>query len=407
MAGVLVPVLNTVQYFTNQGAILAGGKIYTYLAGTTTPLTTYPTSALTGGTENANPIVLDSAGRLTSEAWVPTGTSTKIVIKDSTLVTLMTFDNLPGLNDTSSSSNATFWAGNATGTVNAITLTVSGITAYATGQTYSFIASGDNTSTVTLNVNSIGPVAVRKLGTTALATQDIKSGEVVTVWYDGTNFQKIAPNPVGRLLRTTMFASSGTWTRGSDVRMIFAHAVGGGGGGGGCSNVDGTAAGGGGSGGWGQVRTDSPASSYTITIGAGGAAGSNSGGTGGGGGTTSIGALLTATNGVGGTGSTAASTVVAGGAGGTNSTIVGEVSIWGGTGGGNGISTGAVATSSSGHGARGAYGGGAVGKAGVAGAGIPADANSGAGGSGAIGSSGGGQVGGAGGTGVVIIWEYS
>ena len=50
------------QFFTNTGAVLTGGKLYTYLAGTTTPAVTYTTSA--GTTARTNPVVLDSAGRV-------------------------------------------------------------------------------------------------------------------------------------------------------------------------------------------------------------------------------------------------------------------------------------------------------------------------------------------------------
>jgi hypothetical protein len=50
------------QFFSNAGAPLAAGKVYTYQCGTTTPLATYADSS---GTANANPIQLDSAGRAT------------------------------------------------------------------------------------------------------------------------------------------------------------------------------------------------------------------------------------------------------------------------------------------------------------------------------------------------------
>ena len=49
------------QFFDNNGAPLAGGLIYTYAAGTTTPQTTYTTIA--GTTAHTNPIVLDATAR--------------------------------------------------------------------------------------------------------------------------------------------------------------------------------------------------------------------------------------------------------------------------------------------------------------------------------------------------------
>jgi len=64
------------------------------------------------------------------------------------------------------------------------------MTAYAAGQVFRFIAAGANTTTsVTLNINSIGAKAITKNGTTALAIGDIPAGSVVVVTYDGTQFQ--------------------------------------------------------------------------------------------------------------------------------------------------------------------------------------------------------------------------
>ncbi len=76
------------------------------------------------------------------------------------------------------------------GTADAITLTpTTAITAYAAGQTYSWIASGANTTAVTINVSGLGAKAARKNGTTALAANDIPSGALMRATYDGTNFQ--------------------------------------------------------------------------------------------------------------------------------------------------------------------------------------------------------------------------
>lgn len=83
------------QFFDNNGVPLAGGLIYTYAAGTTTPQATYTSS--TGGTAQANPIVLNSAGRVAvGEVWVSEGVSYKFVLKDSTGTTIGTYDNLNG-----------------------------------------------------------------------------------------------------------------------------------------------------------------------------------------------------------------------------------------------------------------------------------------------------------------------
>ena len=85
------------QFFDNSGAPLTGGKLYSYAAGTTTPQATYTTSA--GSVAHTNPIILDSAGRVSSgEIWLTDGLSYKFVLKTSTDTTLATYDNIVGIN---------------------------------------------------------------------------------------------------------------------------------------------------------------------------------------------------------------------------------------------------------------------------------------------------------------------
>jgi hypothetical protein len=91
------------QFFDDNGNPLSGGKLYTYLAGTTTPAVTY--TSITGLTANANPIVLDAAGRPTQQVWLTSGVSYKFVVKTSTEVTIRTYDNLCSVNDFSTFAN--------------------------------------------------------------------------------------------------------------------------------------------------------------------------------------------------------------------------------------------------------------------------------------------------------------
>lgn len=94
----LCPWATVFQYFTDNGVILSGGKVYTYLAGTSTPQVTY--TDITGAVPNANPIILASNGRLPNVSiWQPGGVSIKIVVKDSNNNVLGTFDQLQGIND--------------------------------------------------------------------------------------------------------------------------------------------------------------------------------------------------------------------------------------------------------------------------------------------------------------------
>jgi hypothetical protein len=66
------------------------------------------------------------------------------------------------------------------------------VAAYAAGQMFYFVATGDNTGAVTLNIDALGAKAVTRDGSVALAAGDIKSGEVVVVVYDGTRFQVVS-----------------------------------------------------------------------------------------------------------------------------------------------------------------------------------------------------------------------
>lgn len=82
------PVL--LQLFDDYGDVLAGGKVYTYEAGTTTPLATY--QDLAGVVPNTNPVVLDAAGRATIR--LTDGVAYKYIVKDADDNTIQTQDNV-------------------------------------------------------------------------------------------------------------------------------------------------------------------------------------------------------------------------------------------------------------------------------------------------------------------------
>lgn len=98
MAYYLSPVANDSQTSTS-GAPLNGGFVYTYAAGTTTPQATFTDN--TGGTPQANPIVLNVYGLPASPIWLTGGQAYKFVIKDSLGNTIRTIDNVTGVNDLS------------------------------------------------------------------------------------------------------------------------------------------------------------------------------------------------------------------------------------------------------------------------------------------------------------------
>lgn len=78
------------QFVDANGDPISGGKVYTYVAGTTTPLATY--TDYTGATANANPVILDTSGR--AAIWLTQGSSYKFVIKTSADVTVYTEDGI-------------------------------------------------------------------------------------------------------------------------------------------------------------------------------------------------------------------------------------------------------------------------------------------------------------------------
>jgi hypothetical protein len=97
------------QFFDLNGAPLSGGKLYTYAAGTTTPLASY--TDFTGNIANTNPIILDSRGE--ANVWL-SGDVYKFALYDSTNVLIWTVDNI----------NGTTFATNFTGTGSQVAFSV-------------------------------------------------------------------------------------------------------------------------------------------------------------------------------------------------------------------------------------------------------------------------------------------
>jgi hypothetical protein len=77
------------QAMTTAGP-LAFGLVYTYQAGTTTPLATYTDQG--GGTANANPLTLDAQGE--ADVWFIAGDSYKVSVHDANDAPLWTVDNI-------------------------------------------------------------------------------------------------------------------------------------------------------------------------------------------------------------------------------------------------------------------------------------------------------------------------
>lgn len=86
---ILSPVIRQ-KFFSTAGVPLVGGKLYSYIANTTTPQATYTDQG--GGTPNANPVVLDSNGE--ANVWMDPSLAYKFILQDVNSVVQWTVDNV-------------------------------------------------------------------------------------------------------------------------------------------------------------------------------------------------------------------------------------------------------------------------------------------------------------------------
>lgn len=112
------------------------------------------------------------------------------------------------------------------GSADAYTLT-SGFTiaSYVSGATLKIKPNFTNTGAVTFNLDGLGTKAITKNGTTALAANDLVSGNVYTISYDGTRWQLIGTTGTGvyQPLDATLTALAAlAWSSGSQVPTFTA-----------------------------------------------------------------------------------------------------------------------------------------------------------------------------------------
>lgn len=106
-----LPPVFRVQYVNGNGVPLTGGQLFTYQAGTTTPQATYTDE--TGGTPNANPVILDSNG--SASVWLNPALSYKFVLEDSLGNLQWSVDNVSGILTPNAVNTAAIQAGAVTG----------------------------------------------------------------------------------------------------------------------------------------------------------------------------------------------------------------------------------------------------------------------------------------------------
>lgn len=402
------------QLETSSGTPCAGCKLYFYTTGTTTPKDTFSDEAL--ATANANPITLNSAGRVAAAVWI--SGRYRVVFKTAAGVTISDDDPVEDLAAASDIQDGTpNYCGTNSGTANALAFTCTPtFTSYTAGIVLRGRITADNSSTVTVNFNGVGAKSVVKRDGTALASGDLQGPDLLELAYDSTSdvFRALNASSVvttGRLSAVRTYTANDTWTKPTGVDFIIVEALGGGGGGGGADVDAGPGSGcgaGGGAGGYARekIAAASLGATETVTIGALGAAGAAGNNAGSNGGNTTFGAHVTANGGTGGGSMPAAGSVqrVAGGAGGTASG--GDINITGQNGGdclrnANTFQLGGRGADSIIYGTGGAEIWGVSSLTGRAGTGY------GSGGGGAAADDGGvDSAGGAGTVGIVVVYEY-
>ena len=212
MSVVLSPVGGVAaQFFTNSGAVLTGGKIYTYAAGTSTPEPTYTTAS--GTIAHTNPIVLDAAGRVpdSGEIWLTDGVAYKFVLKTSTDVLIATYDNISGINSnfvnfTNDQEIQTATAGQTVFTLttmaylpgtNSLSVFVDGVNQYGPGASYAYEETNNTTVTFASGLHVGAQV---KFSTTQL--QGAGAIDASQVAYDPPFTGSVATNVKAKLAQT-------------------------------------------------------------------------------------------------------------------------------------------------------------------------------------------------------------
>lgn len=201
-----------IQFFSNTGAVLASGKLYSYACGTTTLQSTYSDRAVSSA--NANPTILDSAGRATIYL---SGQCYKFKLDTSADVTIWTVDNVDQMFP---------WSGTTfTGTVKNLaptTLTLSSNAVVPTQTVHALDTSGGaaNLNTITATNFATGaviflygnnpganPVTVKNgAGNMTLAGGDYvlnNANRFIALMYVGTTWYEVARSA------TTVVANNG------------------------------------------------------------------------------------------------------------------------------------------------------------------------------------------------------
>ena len=149
-----------IQFFANDGTPLVGGKLYTYAAGTTTPLASYTTYV--GDVANTNPVILDSRGE--ANVWL-SGALYKLALYDADDALIWTVDNVSAVNNGIFSGPVAGTTGTFSGALTAASGAFSGPVSGTTG---TFSGAGTFSGLLRVNAGAFTPPVVATQAASAI-----------------------------------------------------------------------------------------------------------------------------------------------------------------------------------------------------------------------------------------------
>ena len=237
----LSPIGNGVSFLGLTGLPLSGGRLYSYQAGSSTPLATYTT--VSGTIANANPIILGTDGRTPNEVWLTYGYNYKFILQDAVGGTIATYDDIYGILGTIPAASSTLptgmillWSGSI-GSIPAGYLLCDGTNStpdlrnrfiIGAGSTYSvnqtggsadaIVVSHTHTATSTSTVTDPG-----HFHTVPYAQADAIGGGGAAPAYRGSSTSPVSTATTGITVATaTTNASAGTSGTGANLPPYFA-----------------------------------------------------------------------------------------------------------------------------------------------------------------------------------------
>ncbi len=205
------------KFFDNSGIPLNGGKLFSYLAGTSTKTATYSDAG--GSSANTNPVILNFRGE--ADVYIEPNKGYKFVLAPSTDTDPPT-NPIWSIDNVRSSQLITLYGGVDSGVANAYVLTfTASFTSYTDGIVIYWIPANTNTNISTLNVNGLGPLSIVNANGNGLSAGQIQANQPTTVILKSGQWILVSPQvgvPV-RVYKTVSTARPSTTTLTADPHL--------------------------------------------------------------------------------------------------------------------------------------------------------------------------------------------